>query len=57
MEALSLHTVAPTIHWEENTSFIYVVEANIVTLLVENMANPVCFILEQSENGLFITKY
>ena len=27
MEALALHTVAPTLHWEDNTSCISVVEA------------------------------
>ena len=31
MEALSFHTGSPTVHWEDNTSFISVVEAKIVT--------------------------
>ena len=31
MEALALYTGAPTVHWEDNTSCIYVVEAKRVT--------------------------
>ena len=31
MEALSLHTGALTVHWEDNTSCISVVEAKIIT--------------------------
>ena len=39
MEALSLHTGAPTLHWEDNTSFNSVVEAKIVTL--QKTATPI----------------
>ena len=31
MEALALHTGAHTVHWEDNTSFISIVEAQRVT--------------------------
>ena len=31
MEALELHTGAPTVHWGDNTSCIYVVEAKSFT--------------------------
>ena len=31
MEYLVLHTGAPTVHWEDNTICIYVVEAKKVT--------------------------
>ena len=34
MEALELHTGAPTVNWEDSTSFTYVVEDKIVTLRV-----------------------
>ena len=57
MEALALHTGTPTIHWEDNTSFISFVEAKIVTPRVKHIDIPVCFILEQYYNGLFITEY
>ena len=57
MESLALHTVAPTVHWEENTSCIYVVEAKIVTPRVNHIYTPVFFLLEQFDNGLFLPKY
>ena len=57
MEALALYTGAPTVHWEYNTSCIYVVEAKIVTPRVKHIDIPVCFILEQFDNGLFLPKY
>ena len=56
MEALALHTGAPTVHWEDNTSCIYVVEAKIVTPIVKHIGIIVCFLQEQFDNGLFITK-
>ena len=34
MEALALHTGAPAVHWEDNTSCIYVVEDKRVTTRV-----------------------
>ena len=46
MEALSLHTGAPTVHWEYNTSFISVVEAKVVTPRVKHIDIPVCFLQE-----------
>ena len=57
MEALALHTVAHTVHWEDNTSFISAVEAKIVTPRVTHIDIPVCFIQEQFDNGLFLQKY
>ena len=57
MESLELHTVAPTVHWEENTSCISVVEAKIVTPRVNHIYTPVCFLLEQFDNNLFLPKY
>ena len=57
MEALSLHTGSPTVHWEYNTSCISVVEAKRVTPTVKHIYIPVCFLQEQFYNGLFIPKY
>ena len=57
MEALALHTGAPTVHWEDNTSCIYVVESKIVTPRVKHLDIPVCFLQEQFNNGLFLPKY
>ena len=56
MEALSFYTGAPTSYWEENTSFICVVEAKIVTPRVKNIDINVCFLQEQFGNGLFVPK-
>ena len=47
MESLALHTVAPTVHWEDNTSYIYVVEAKIVTPRVKQIDIHVCFLQEK----------
>ena len=44
MDALKLHTGAPTVHWEDNTSCIYVVEAKIFTPIVKHIEIPVCFL-------------
>ena len=57
MEELALHTGASTVHWEDNTSCIYVVGAKIVTPRVKHIGIPVYFLQDQFENGLFITKY
>ena len=57
MEALALHTGAPTINLEDNTSCISVVEAKRVTLRVKHIDITVCFLQEQFENGLFLPKY
>ena len=57
MESLALHTGAPTVHWEDNTSFIYVVESKRVTLRVKNIGIPVCFFQEKFDNGIIIPKY
>ena len=47
MEALALYTGATTVHWEDNTSCISVVEAKRVTPRVKNIDIPVCFLQEQ----------
>ena len=57
MEALALHTGEPTAHCEDNTSCIYVVEDKRVTPRVKHIDIPVCFLHEQFDNGLFLTKY
>ena len=44
MEAVALHTGAVILHWEDNTSFISVVEAKIVTPIVKHIDIPVCFL-------------
>ena len=46
MEALELHTGATTVHWEDNTSYIFVVEAKRVTPLVKQIDILVCFLQE-----------
>ena len=45
MEALSLHTGAPTVHWEYNTSCISVVESKKITPRVKHINIPVYFLL------------
>ena len=57
MEALALHTGALTVHWEDNTSHVSVVEVKIVTNRVKHIDSPVCFLQEQFDNGLFLLKY
>ena len=47
MEVLSIHTGAPTVNWDYNTSFIPVVEAKIVTPRVKHIDITVCFLQEQ----------
>ena len=47
MEALALQTVTPTVHWEDNTGCISVVESKIVTPRGKHIDIPVCFLQEQ----------
>ena len=54
---LKIHTGAPTVHREDITNCIYVVEAKIVTTRVKKIGIPVCFLQEQFDNGPFIPKY
>ena len=56
MESLALHTGAPTVHREDKTSCISIVEAKIVTPTVKHVDIPVCFILEQFYDGIFLPK-
>ena len=53
MEELSTQTGAPTEHWEDNTSFISVVESKRVTPRVKHIVITVYFLLEQFDNGIF----
>ena len=57
MEALALHTGAPTVNWEDKTSCIYVVEDKRVTPRVQHIDIPVYFLLYQFDNGLYLPKY
>ena len=57
MEALALHKGAPTLHWEDTTSCISVVEAKRVTPRVKHIYIPVYFQQEQFDNGIFLQKY
>ena len=57
MEALALHTSAPTLHWYDRNSFISIVESKRVTPRVKQFDVHVCFLQEKFDNGLFITKY
>ena len=41
MESLEHHTGAPTVHWEDNKSFIYVVESKRVTPIVKQIGIPI----------------
>ena len=43
-EAFKIHTRPPKVHWEDNTSLIYVVEYKIVTHRVKKNDIKVCFI-------------
>ena len=56
MKALSIHTGAPTLHWEDNITCISVVEAKIFTPRVKHIDIPVCFLQEKFDNGLLIPK-
>ena len=57
MEASALQKCAPTVHWEDNTRCISVVEAKIVTPRVKYIDIPVCFLQEIFDNGLVLPKY
>ena len=57
VEDLSLHTGAPTVHWKDNTIYISVVEAKIVSPRVKNIYITVCFLQDQFDNGLFLPEY
>ena len=45
MEELSIHTGAPTENWEDNTSFLSVVESRRVTPRVKQIVIPVYVLL------------
>ena len=57
MEALGLHTVAPTVYFKDNTSCISFVEAKRVTPRVKHIEINVCFLQETFYDGFFIPKY
>ena len=45
MEALEIHTDATSVHWEYNTSYIYISEYIIVTSRIKQVNIPVYFLL------------
>ena len=57
MEALALHTGAPTVHWEDNTIFISVVEYKSVAPRFKHIDIYVFFLQEQFDNDIFVPKY
>ena len=57
MESIALQTGAKTVHWEDNTSCISIVEAKAVTPILKNIEIPVCSLQEKFENGTIITKH
>ena len=57
MEALALNTVSPTVHWEDDTSCIYVVEYKTFRPRVKKINITVCFLQESFYNGFFVPKY
>ena len=57
METLALHTSEQSVHLEEKNSCIYVVEVKRVTPRVKHIDIFICFLQEQFENGIFVTKY
>ena len=57
MKSIAPHTGAPTVHCEDNTSYISVVESKIVIPRVKQIDILVYFLQEQFENGILITKY
>ena len=57
MEDLLLHTGAPKVHLEDNTSCIPVVEAKRVTPRVKYIDITVCFLQDKFENDIFLPKY
>ena len=46
MKSLALHNGAPKVHWKDNTSLVYVVEAKSVTPRFKHIDIPVCFLPE-----------
>ena len=56
MEVLALHTGAPTLHWEYNTSCISIFEAKMVTPRVKHIDIPVYFLQEKFYCGLSVPK-
>ena len=57
MEALALPIGAPTVHWEDNKSCIYVLEDKRVTPRVKHIDITVYFLQEQFDNIFFNPKY
>ena len=57
IEVLSLHTGAPTVHWEDKISCYSVVGAKRGTPRVKHIDITVCFLPEQFYNGIFVPKY
>ena len=49
METLDLHTVAPTVHWEDNTRFISVVEGKTFNTIVKHIYISFFFLQENRQ--------
>ena len=52
IESLAIHTGTPSVHWEDNTSCIYVVEFKIINTKVKHIDITVCFLQEKIDNSL-----
>ena len=57
VEAVSLHTGARALYWEENKSCMSIFVAKIVTPRVKHIEIHVCLIQEQFDNDIFVLKY
>ena len=56
-KSLEIHTGTPNLHWEDNTSCIYVVEYKIFTPRVKTLTLLSKFLQEKFENGNIVPKY
>ena len=57
MKVLELHTGLSTVHLEDNTTCIYVVEYKIAKPRVKHIGIPDCFLQKKLDNGTFVPKY
>ena len=57
IESLAIHTGSPTVNWEENTSYISVVEDKIVTPRVKHLDIHIYFYKKNLTNVIFVPKY
>ena len=57
MEALAIQTGSPTVYWEYNKIYIYVVESKRVTTRFKHIGITDWFLQKKIDNGFFIPKY